>query len=452
MTLFFLLAALLVVAALALLLAGPLRTRASAERESDLRATNISIARERRAELDAALADGAIDEASHALESERVERELAAELDALPERAPRDGSVPAMLLVAVFVPIAAGALYLRLGDPGAVVRTADAAREAPGSALAGSGGAAGGAVGGAGPDGAATGQAPALSELLPRLEERLAREPDDVDGWRLLGRSYLGIEDFARAEPALRRAIALEEESATLGQLAEAIAMNRGGELAGEPVTLLERSVELDPDAPQGLWLLAIARQQVGAHADALQLFERLRVVVAEDTDAVTTIDGMMARSRTELGEAPREPAERGTALAPSDPADGEASGPATSPPDAAPAASVTVRVDVSDEARADARPEETVFVYARASDGPPMPLAVARYTVADLPLEVTLDEGMAMMPGMSLANFPTVTVGARVSPSGDAIGATGDWFAERANVPVGDGTAVALTIDARRP
>ena len=444
MTLFFLLAALLVVAAIALLLVGPLRARARAEGDPDLRATNVALARERRAALAAALADGAIDEATHATEIAQLERDLAGELEAGAAHAPRDGAVPAMVLVAVFLPIAAGALYLRLGDPGAVTRPEGAAvAGAPGSGEAGGG--AGGGV-------AADPSAPALADLLPRLEERLASQPDDVEGWRLLGRSYLGIEEFERAVPPLRRAIALEEDATTLGQLAEAVAMSRGGQLEGEPVTLLERAVELDPSAPQGLWLLAIARQQAGEHARALQLFGRLRTIVAADTAAVATIDDMMASSRTALGEAPRDPAERATIIEPTDEAPvaaGEAGA-----ADGAPAARVSLRVDLSDEARADATPDQTVFVYARASEGPPMPLAVARYTVADLPVEVTLDESMAMLPTMSLARFPNVTVGARISRTGEPLAASGDWFAERQDVAVGaeDDAPLELLIDARRP
>ena len=440
MTLFFLLAALLVVAAIALLLVGPLRARARAEGDPDLRATNVALARERRAALAAALADGAIDEATHATEIAQLERDLAGELEAGAAHAPRDGAVPAMVLVAVFLPIAAGALYLRLGDPGAVTRP-------EGAAVAGAPGG-GEASGGAGGGVAADPSAPALADLLPRLEERLASQPDDVEGWRLLGRSYLGIEEFERAVPPLRRAIALEEDATTLGQLAEAVAMSRGGQLAGEPATLLERAVELDPSAPQGLWLLAIARQQAGEHTRALQLFERLRAIVAADTAAVATIDDMMANSRTALGEAPRDPAERATVIEPTDEVDAaDATG-------ANAAARVSLRVDLSDEARADATPEQTVFVYARASEGPPMPLAVARYTVADLPVEVTLDESMAMLPTMSLARFPNVTVGARISRTGEPLAASGDWFAERQDVAVGaeDDAPLELLIDARRP
>ena len=447
MTLFFLLAALLVVAALAMLLAAPLRARVGARRESDLRATNVALARERRRELDAALAGGAIDVSAHSQELERLERELAAELDALPDVDRRDGTLPAAVLVALFVPIAAGALYLRLGEPEALTRE---------SATAGATARANAAAGGGAAEGAP--RAPALDELLPRLEERLAREPDDVEGWRLLGRSSLGIEAFDRAAVALRRAVELDGRDApTLGQLAEAIAMGRGGALAGEPVELLDRVLALAPEDPQGLWLRAIAHQQLGEHRAALGLFARLRGVISNDAAALETVDAMATRSRAALGEAPAD--ETGRPAGSDSSAAGEgapASGAAASAPAATAEtgadAAVSLRVTLSAEARAASTPEQSVFVYARASDGPPMPLAVARYTVADLPVEVTLDERMAMVPTMSLARFPTVTVGARVSTSGDAIAASGDWFAERDGVRVGTAEPIELLIDSRRP
>lgn len=453
MTSFFLLAALLVVAALAILVSGPLGARAASARESDLRATNISLARECQRELQLALDSDAITRDVFEAESARLESDLAVELEALPERESRDGSQATMFVVILFVPVFAGVLYLHLGDPGAVTRARNVGQQTSAQAGAPQGGVEGGARGGAqaGLEGGAEGgaaagavaggtgaadqasgqasgqaanQAPSLAELLPRLEERLAREPDDVDGWRLLGRSYLGIQEFKRAESSLRRAVKLDEsDTDTLGQLAEAIAMGRGGELAGEPVEILDKVLEQDPAHPQGLWLRAIAFQQIGEHEAALARFEPLRSLVPDDPAALATIDDMMSRSREALGEQ----ADTGETT-------------------------VTVTIALSDAARADADADSTVFVYARATDGPPMPLAVARHTVADLPLTVTLDESMAMLPAMSLENFDSVTIGARISSTGEAIASPGDWFAEKHRIDVADDATVELLIDERQP
>jgi len=449
MTSFFLLAALLVAAAVAILLSGPIGARAKSVRESDLRATNVSLARERQRELRLALDSAAITADEFEAESARLERDLAAELEALPEREARDGSRAIMLLVILFVPVAAGALYLHLGDPGAITRDrASAAGSEPAAP----------ATAGQSAAGQSAAQAPALAELLPRLEERLAREPDDIDGWRLLGRSYLGVEEFKRAESALRRAVGLDEKDAdTLSQLAEAIAMGRGGELAGEPVELLEKALVQDAAHPQGLWLRAISLQQTGEHEAALARFEQLRAVIPNDAAALETVADMMAQSQAELG-IPADVAGPGvTASNGRNEADGETdargeSGESGESGEITDTAAVTVSIDLTDAARADVSADNTVFIYARATEGSPMPLAVARYTVRDLPLTVTLDESMAMLPAMNLANFDSVTIGARISTTGEAIAATGDWFAEQHDVIVGSDDPIELLIGERQP
>lgn len=447
MTPFFLLAALLVVVALLILLTAPLRARAAGARESDLRATNISLARTRRRELTQALEQGAIEQDVHDDELSQLEHDLASELEGLPEIASRDGTVPALILVGILVPVAAGALYLHLGDPGAVLRSTDAGlASANGSpeALPDSNASSDAEEGSAR-------QAPALADLLPRLEERLATEPDDIDGWRLLGRTYLGIEEFDRAAGALRRAVALDEKDAsTLGQLAEAVAMSRGGELAGEPVELLDRVLMIDPLNAQGLWLRAIADQQVGEHAQALERFEALRRTISSDAAALATVDDMMARSRADLG------VDTGSDVVADTTSDTETDVPVNSAGQAASDAevvSLAVSVSISDDAIAAVSPDDTVFVYARASSGPPMPLAVARLTVADLPASIVLDESMAMMPSMSLSDFDAVTVGARVSLTGNAVAASGDWFAEQTDIAIEDGASpVTLKINRQQP
>jgi cytochrome c-type biogenesis protein CcmH len=417
MTLFFILAALLVVLCLMWLLIGLFRTnRASTDQE----AVNITLARERRATLDAALADGSIDQASYDYEREQLEYDLAADLrfeNQQPIR--RGGQVAAAVAVAVFIPVAAGALYLQLGNPAAITQ----ARNAPQAGQ----GAANGAE-------ASAQQAPALAELLPQLEERLASAPDDVNGWRLLGRSYLSVNEFAKAQNALQKALALDENDvSTLAQLAEAIAMTRGGDLAGEPLAYLERSNAIDPLHEHTLWLLAIARQQTGDHEAALAGFDQLMQMARDNPEALATVEQMRNRSLEALGQ----------------PADVQAD--STQTADAAPAA-IVVSVSLSDEAAASVSPDSAVFIYARASDGPPMPLAVSRVTVQDLPLTVTLDDTMAMIPTMKLSTFPSVSIGARVSPSGNPIAQSGDWYVEQENIRVDEAGKISLTIAEQKP
>jgi cytochrome c-type biogenesis protein CcmH len=126
----------------------------------------------------------------------------------------------------------------------------------------------------------------------------------------------------------------------------------------------------------------------------------------------------------------------------------------AQEPTGAAPGASedgdgILVQVALSPALLEQAAPTDTVFVLARAENGPPMPLAVARHTVDDLPLDVRLTDAMAMMPAMTLSSFPRVEVIARVSKSGQAATQAGDLFAAGQVVDSADPpAAVQLLID----
>ena len=92
--------------------------------------------------------------------------------------------------------------------------------------------------------------------------------------------------------------------------------------------------------------------------------------------------------------------------------------------------------------------PDTPVFIYARATEGPPMPLAVIRKRVSDLPLTVRLDDSLAMMPALKLSSFSNVTVGARVSMSGDPIAQSGDPFGEQIGLEVSEADSPSVSIE----
>lgn len=429
MTLFFITAALLVGLCLLWLLLGLFRANHS---DTDQEAVNITLARERRATLDEALANGSIDQASHDYEREQLEYDLASDLKLESARGPtRKGHIAAAVIVAIFVPVAAGSLYLQLGNPTAIVQSVNPQQAAV----------------------EASELAPALADLLPQLEARLAESPDDVNGWRLLGRSYLSVNEFVRARSAFERALALEENDATtLAQLAESIAMTKGGDLSGEPLSYLERANSIEPDHEHTLWLLAIARQQTGDHEGALQGFDRLAAISENNPEAIATIDQMRARSLEALAADTS-----GAEEAPADTPDAQVNeqtrieSPDAELPDSA-KTSIQVTVSLSDEAKAAVSDDSAVFIYARASEGPPAPLAVSRLSVSDLPATVTLDDSMAMIPNMTLSSYPSVTVGARVSPSGNPLAQPGDWFAEQNDVLANETDSLTLTINTVTP
>ena len=432
------------------------------------RDANVAIAREQLAALERARAAGDVDEAGFADERDRLERSLAAALDAsAPRRRRRAAAVALAAFIGVGVPVAAGVMYLQVGQPQALALGPDSRGAGTEQAQGGRGSAAepGTAAPADGTDAAGPAdpqRAAALEELLPQLEARLAERPDDLAGWTLLGRTYLNLERFDEAATALERASGLAPNDVDLlSALAEARAMRAGGTLLGDALEPLEAAVELDPMHEQSLWLLGIARQQAGDHRAAIELLTRLRGIAtgAGNAEAVATIDDYLSRSREALGRAPVAPggidAEAGVPAAAADaaPAAAPRASAAVADDDAsAGTAAVTVSVGLSDEAAAATSPDQAVFVFARAVDGPPMPLAVTRLTVADLPATVTLDESMAMMPTMTIGAFPEVVVGARVSASGQPAAVTGDWFDEEAGVDASAAPSLELTIDRQVP
>lgn len=421
MTLFFIFAALLVLLSLGWLLAGLFRNQSSS---TDQEAVNITLARERGQTLDAALADGSIDQTTYDYEREQLEYDLAADLRQDGEHtASKGGQISAAVLVAVFIPVTAGALYLHLGNPAAITQLTSAA--APPAVIDGQ-------------------SAPALADLLPQMEERLSQQPDDIEGWRLLGRSYLSVGEFAKAGAAFQSALALDDTDVpTLAQLAEAVAMTQQGDLSGEPLQYVTRANELDPDNEHALWLLSIARQQAGDHKAALKGFDKLAGMAGDNLEAQSTIEQMRARSVEALSGAAGAGAATGS---------NEDAATSSAPNNEADTPSIEVTVTASDAALTGSTDDQVVFIYAVATQGPPMPLAVSRLSVADLPTTVTLDNSMAMIPTMTLSAFPSVTIGARISTSGNATAQAGDWFSEAGDINPADTGVVELVIDQQTP
>jgi cytochrome c-type biogenesis protein CcmH len=269
-----------------------------------------------------------------------------------------------------------------------------------------------------------------MESLVRQLAERLESDPDNADGWYMLARSYMAMGRFEDAIVALEKLRALIGDHPTaLVMLADATAMSQGGALAGRPEELVLKVLEQQPDDATALWLAGKAAEERGDYAVAVDYWRRAEPALAEEPD-------MQAELRQMISQA-------------------EAAGglEASEPPRPVPAAgSIDVTVDIDPVLVAEARPDDRLFVFARAVEGPPMPLAAARLTVADLPARVTLDDSMAMMPAMKLSSVPQVQVVARVSRGGEPVAQSGDLESEPQIVDVGAGAAVSLVIDRKVP
>lgn len=263
---------------------------------------------------------------------------------------------------------------------------------------------------------------PQIEAMVARLAERMKEQPGDAEGWSMLGRSYLVLGKPAEAVQALRKRLALEPKDAlAMADLADAVALQQGRRFDGEPEQLLKQALQADPKQPKVLELAGTLAFDRGDFKTAVAHW-----TLAADTLAATEPDA--SRSRTVLNlRAGIEEAQRRGGLAPAQPAQQASAGP-----------QVSGRIELSPALKGQAGPEDTVLIFARVVDGPRMPVAVLRRQVKELPLDFVLDEKAAMNPGLKLSPSMLVTVGVRISKSGQAAAQSGDLQGFSEPVPVG--------------
>lgn len=268
-----------------------------------------------------------------------------------------------------------------------------------------------------------------IQGMVDKLAERLKERPDDADGWAMLGRSYAALNRPADALAAYKKVAELRPKDAqALADLADGLAVANNRSLDGEPERLIMEAVKLDPRNVKALALAGTVafnrndfkgaagywQQAVDASEPNSEFARQLQVAVDE------------ARNRAGLG---------GSAAAPAA-ATAEAAKPA---PAAAPGgATVAGRVVLAKSLQDKVAAGDTLFIFARASAGPKVPLAILRKQAGDLPVEFTLDDSLAMSPAAKLSSASQVVVGARISKSGNAMAQPGDLQVLSAAVPLG--------------
>ena len=442
---FWIIAALVVIITLGVLLRALLgRPTADDDAPADDSAS-VAIFRDQKRQLDEDLANGIIDAGEHA----RMRDELAARLGheiSHPNASPGDGSPPASAnhatdpsidrraalaleplprtrnassrarwIVAgtliVVLPIATGALYFALGRPGAI----DAAQVAAAQH--------------------SLTQAQVLA-MVETLAQRMKANPSDPKGWALLGRSYAAMGRFQDAAKAFAEATQRAPDDAVLlSDYADTLSMAQGS-LQGKPTELTAQALAIDPHNQKALALAAASASERHAYDEALRHWRTLAADLPVDSDAAREVAGVIAdtlrqRDAAAAGNAATAPAGTAGATAamnapasvmPSSPGDTRGASGA-----AATGARISGNVALSRALAARAQPGETVFIFARAVNGPRMPLAVLRTTVRELPRDFVLDDSMAMAPGASISSAQSVVVEARVSKTGNAMPASGD-------------------------
>lgn len=284
------------------------------------------------------------------------------------------------------------------------------------------------------------GQQLAIEDMIQRLAERLQQQPDDLDGWAMLGRSYFMLNRYAEAARAYgeaNRRAAPPDAGLLVGE-GESLAMSRDRDLSGRPRELFEAALKVEPEMGKALWYAGMAAAQERDFRTARDHWQRLARQEQLPPELKQALDQRLAEMAELLGET--SPGAVSAAAVPN-PAAGESSA-ADGP------VKLRLRVALSDELAARMPPGSTLFVFAKAAQGPPMPLAVQRLADARLPLEISLDDSMAMMPQMKLSLFDQWVVTARVSASGGVKAESGDWEGSRPVSRVESAQPIDLRID----
>ena len=381
--LFLLIAGVLILIAFLLIL--PPLWRKQAVQDADLDQRNIVIAQHRLAELKENRRSGGISQAQYEEQLADLEQALSDDLDIKSHVSSTQSQGRWVVYVLVIgIPLLAGSLYLSLGNYQAISHSAEMAVD---------------------PD---TLKMAEINKMVDGLAEKLKNNPEDAQGWLMLGRSYKFQQQYPKAVDAFAKAYRLLGDQAEVMLLyADAIAYASDKNLAGKPTELIFKALALEPDNMNALWLGGMAKAQQGDPATAIKLWKKLAALLPPGSDSQKEIQDLLAKIESESPQAITQP---------------EAAQQANTS-----SVAIDVQVSLAPELQKSASPGDTVFIYAQALSGPKMPLAIVRKQVSDLPLTVSLNDTMAMMPNMKLSNFANVKLLARISKSGNAISQPGD-------------------------
>jgi len=379
------------------------QTSAGQERQRQTEAA-LAVLREQLAELEAERAAGRIDDASYARSRDELERRALEEGEG-GEQTASAGPAPAWgVALLCVIPLTAALVYLAVGEPDGLDPQQIAGR---------------------------SGFTPEqIEQMVGGLAARLEREPDNVDGWAMLARSYLVLEDYPKALAAYARLGALRpDDPDVLADWADVMAATREGRVEGEAERLVLKALERDPAHFKARVLAGTAAYQRGDFAGAATHWERVLAAIPPDNPAADSVRASIDEARARAGlpplpraELPAQTADTGLKL--------------------------QGRLTIAEDLRAQVAADDTVFVFVRSAEGG-MPLAALRYRAGELPRDFDF-AGVPLMSGDAPVPERLVVM-ARVSKSGDAMARAGDLEGAVSGLSP-DAAGVSLVIDTVRP
>ena len=242
-----------------------------------------------------------------------------------------------------------------------------------------------------------------LAKLAQTLADRLQSQPDNLQGWVMLGRTYRTLENFDASLKAYDTALKMSADDDLQLERIEVMAMQRQGQFEGEPWRVIREILQKDPQHFGALLTAGSASYAEGKYADALKYWEQARKPLDANNPDLPGLENAIATVRDKLGM-PTKPV-----------------------PSVSSALNVSGQISLSAALKAKVSPNDAVFVYATPANGDRMPLAIMKTTVSQLPLNFMLDDSTAMTPERKLSMAGEVLVKVRVSKSGNAMPQSGD-------------------------
>lgn len=459
MTAFWVISGILIVVALLFIVPTLLKSRNEQEERVERDAVNVTVYRDQLVELEKDLENDILTQEQYDQSRQELQQRMLQDIPDQEEVVIRKpggfANIAVSTLIVMALPIAAVYLYLEIGDtrgllPQAQLANATQMQQHPGSSS----------------------EAPAghdnFMSVLDNLITRLNNNPEDIEGWFMLARTYAIMKRYDEAAGTYAR---LNEmipgNPQILSDYADVLAMTNDGSLIGKPSELITEALNLDPEYPKALALAGTVAYEKKEFDQAAIYWERLLAVIPPESQLAQSVKESIADARSltgkEAGIQSAQVADAGSEVnavgeksdsSIVDDIESQQSFPSAS--SASPSAeslslSISGTVAISDTVSSSVNPNDTLFIYARAETGPKMPLAILRLKASDLPAVFTLTDEMAMTPAMKLSSFPNVVIEARISKSGQAVPSSGDLQGLSNPVKVGDNN-VAIMINSRIP
>ncbi len=441
MTAFWIISGIFIVTALLFIIPTLLRNKDTQLKNLEHDAVNITVYRDQLVELDKDLENDILSQEQYDKSKQELQQRMLQDVteheEVVIQKNKKIYNIALSTVIALMLPLGAVFLYLNIGDTRGLLPQEQLASATQMNR------------GGGGEDLAGHDFSAALETLIARL----SNNPEDIEGWVMLGRTYTAMERYTEASNTYAKLAELVPNNPQiLSDYARVLGLKNQGTLAGKPTELLYEALRIDPEFPPALALAGHAEFEQEKYNEASAHWEKLLETIPPDSPLAKSVKDSIAEAKL-LSSGGKEGASEQSIVMNESVTQTDIQPVNNSAVDTTEtiALSVSGQVNIKPELVTKAASNDTLFIYARASNGPKMPLAILRLKASDLPAAFTLTDDMAMMPTMKMSSFPEIVIEARISKSGQAVPSSGDLQGFSKPIKLGSND-VEIVIDKQIP